>query len=43
MNGEDKNDKNRKRYRDTKYDFEEKDKEESDTEDSLSLKLLHSN
>ena len=33
-NGEDKDDKNRKKYRDTKYNFEE-DEEESDTEDSF--------
>ena len=37
-NGEDKDDKNRKRYRDTKYDFREEDEEEGDTEDSFELK-----
>ena len=38
-NGKDKNDKNRKGYRDTKYDFEEKDEEESDTEDSFEFEI----
>ena len=38
-NGEDKDDKNRKRYIDTKYDFQEKDGEESDTEDSFEFEI----
>ena len=38
-NGEDKNDKNRKKYRDIKYDFEEKDEEESDTKDSFEFEI----
>ena len=37
-NGEDKNDKNR-RYRDIKYDFEEKDEEGSDTEGSFEFEI----
>ena len=39
-NGEDKGDKNRKKYRDIKYDFEEKDEEESDTEDSFEFEII---
>ena len=38
-NGEDKDDKNRKSYRDTKCDFEEEDEEESDTEDSFEFEI----
>ena len=38
-NGEDKGDKNRKKYRDIKYDFEIKDEEESDTEDSFEFEI----
>ena len=38
-NGEDKDDKNRKKYRDTKYDFEEENEEESDTEDSFEFEI----
>ena len=38
-NGGDKTDKNKKKYRDTKYDFEEKDEEESDTEDSFEFEI----
>ena len=38
-NGEDKDDKNRKKYRDIKYDFGEKDEEESDTEDSFEFEI----
>ena len=38
-NGEDKDDKNRKKYRDIKYDLEERDEEESDTEDSFEFEI----
>ena len=38
-NGENKDDKSIKKYRDTKYDFEEKDEEESDTEDSFEFEI----
>ena len=38
-NGEDKDDKNRKKYRDIKYDFGGKDEEESDTEDSFEFEI----
>ena len=38
-NGEDKDDKNRKRYRNIKYDLEEKDEEESDTEVSFEFEI----
>ena len=38
-NGEDKDDKNRKEYRHIKYDFGEKDEEESDTEDSFEFEI----
>ena len=37
-NGEDKDD-NKKKYRDIKYDFEEKNEEESDTEDSFEFEI----
>ena len=38
-NGEDRNDRNRKKYRDTKYDFEEENEEESHTEDSFEFEI----
>ena len=38
-NGENKDDKNRKRYKDTRYDFEEENEEESDTEDSFEFEI----
>ena len=38
-NGRDKNDGNRKRYKDARFDFRDESEEESDTEDSFELEI----